>query len=210
MTFGTAIVLLVVGSGGRTAWFASGFLGGAFLIVVCWMISDRTHHLTKGSRAESWTSELLRRQRGWTVVDHVPMDGFDIDHVAITPAAVLAVETKYYGPSESVWPPPWHAKSVGQAADNAAHARALIVRSFKADVEVVPVLVLWGLGVPNDLTASRVGTVWIVNGSRAGDFVYRWTTPTIDPSLAANIRDKLQGFITRRDEYIVARGAPAR
>lgn len=47
---------------------------------------------------ESFTREVLAgRQFGWPVVDDVPMEHRNIDHVAVSPRAVLAIETKFVG-----------------------------------------------------------------------------------------------------------------
>lgn len=56
-----------------------------------------------GGVGESFTREVLarevlgRRQFGWPVVDDVPMEHHNIDHVAVSSRAVLAIETKFVG-----------------------------------------------------------------------------------------------------------------
>lgn len=51
-----------------------------------------------GGAGESFTREVLAgRQFGWPVVDDVAMEHHNIDHVAVSSRAVLAIATKFVG-----------------------------------------------------------------------------------------------------------------
>jgi hypothetical protein len=59
---------------------------------------EGTYHLESGLEAEAWTSRDLKKAlgRGWYVVDGISFgDMGDVDHVAVGPSGVFAVETKY-------------------------------------------------------------------------------------------------------------------
>lgn len=79
-----------------------GFQLGATAASCVWVIAtllrlgDGGQNLRIGAAAERFTAEELRKLGpGWQVVDAVEFDGFDVDHVAIGPGGVLAVESKW-------------------------------------------------------------------------------------------------------------------
>lgn len=185
--------VIVVSRGSRLSWLAVGILTGVFGMAVGWLVNARTHNLTMGAWAETWTTELLRRQRGWLVIDDLAMTGYNIDHVAIAPSAVLVVETKYYGPTQSAWPPVWHASNVAQATRNAGIVARLLRSELPTGTPVLPVLMLWGVGVPSDLTFHRDGEAWVVAGSEASEFLQPRRACSISPDLAANFYVRLRG-----------------
>ncbi len=78
-----------------------------------------------GVSAEQWTSQELRRfarrerkaeAESWFVLDHVPMSGFDIDHVLIGPGGVVALETKW---SNEGWETSWSRGRLEDARETA-------------------------------------------------------------------------------------------
>ena len=80
----------------------AGFVAGALLTSWACMVYVtsliRTHPVMLGEWGESFTREVLAgRQFGWPVVDDVPMEHHNIDLVAVSPRAVLAIETKFVG-----------------------------------------------------------------------------------------------------------------
>jgi hypothetical protein len=52
------------------------------------------HSEVRGLWAEEWSIESLRKVGGWLITANLPFQNVDVDHVAITPSGVLAVESK--------------------------------------------------------------------------------------------------------------------
>jgi len=77
------------------------------------------------------------------------MEHRNIDHVAITPSAVLSIETKFIGAGRDWASDPWQARTLRDARASARAVKSLL-RSQRLNVElpVVPVLMLWGAGSP--------------------------------------------------------------
>jgi hypothetical protein len=73
---------------------------------------------------EDWTPRLLARSSEvLAVANRLAFDGFDVDHVAVTPAGVLAVETKWVGSRKGG---PWLDAHVRQAEGGARKIRSLL------------------------------------------------------------------------------------
>jgi hypothetical protein len=173
-------VLLLPSQGHAVVIFELGALAATAVWLPFVVLVVRTYPETTGSSAEKRTRDLLgARSLGWTVVDDLPMERRDIDHVAVTPTAVLAVETKYWGPggtrrSEQ------HQRDLEQALQGARSVRTLL-RSvdIKQDAPVQPVLILWGGGVPEieggwrtergvDVVVGQDGMTWARKYARGG------------------------------------------
>jgi len=131
------------------------FREGALLAGAGWWITfllslDGATAIRMGGHAEDWTSTGLRRLRraGWRVIDHVPFEHRDVDHVAVGPHGMIAVETKYTSS-------PWgvgRAALTGPVRDPLGQARLgarcirLLLKSEGIEVNVVPALAVWGRG----------------------------------------------------------------
>jgi hypothetical protein len=201
------VILLGLWEQARLTWFMVGIVDGSFAMTVAWLINSRTYNLTMGSWAERWTSSTLRKQRGWTVIDSVPMDAYDLDHVAITPRAVLVVETKYYGPGDDTWPPRRLAANVRQAARNCSRADVFFRHQLGLTLPVVPVLMLWGVGTPSTHTVVKTDDVWVVSGNQPQEFLSLWDDETlIAPRTAIALAKGLEQWVARRDHYEATRG----
>lgn len=72
------------------------------IIVFCFFrgvkIRSRLHDLKLGLQGEKVVGQFLdaNRQAGWYVFHDVPGDGFNVDHVLVTPQGVFTIETKTY------------------------------------------------------------------------------------------------------------------
>jgi len=100
-----------------------------------------------GALAEQWTAAELRplRRDGWKVVNHMALRPWDIDHVVIGAAGVLAVETKWSARGWSVDRLDRYLReALRQVRNNANDLR--IWKDFRSNgVDFVqPVLFLWG------------------------------------------------------------------
>jgi hypothetical protein len=132
--------------------FARGFgwglmLGLALLGVTVLLTSFNLEKRLTGTQAEGWsTTELLRLEaHGWRVINDLPTDFGNIDHVVIGEHAVLAVETKVIDDS------PWLDQAVDRAciqAGRGADRIRLVLRQHQVtDVRVIPAVLQWGIGV---------------------------------------------------------------
>lgn len=105
-----------------------------------WIIeATGTAYLAMGEQAEQFTASLLRKRRGWRVVNHVNLRQSDIDHVLFGPDGIFAIETKW---SSQAWTPERLTGAAGQAARN---ARDLTLWSnLRPFGPVHPLVVVWG------------------------------------------------------------------
>lgn len=131
--------------------FAAGLTIGVLDASIVWSLALLVVQVTgggprwMGGQAEEWSAFELRSLRGagWRHLDHVLLQSADADHVAIGPAGVFALETKWTAQ-------PWRANSDHRLPGAAAQARrsAQAVRSrlraYYGVVDVTPVVVLWG------------------------------------------------------------------
>ena len=80
------IVYLAWASSPELAWFFAGFAGGVSLLFL-WVAADSlsASRLESAAIAEENTSQVVRKLRrdGWRVIDNVPFDEYDVDHVAL-------------------------------------------------------------------------------------------------------------------------------
>lgn len=190
------------------AWFAAGAttagVGWAFWYLLEF---DGSRRLKDAGRAEQLSSRLFRKLRdaGWYVVDHIEFAGFDVDHVAIGPAGVFAVETKHTNV-------PWKVTSAGlegpyrdpvfQASENSRKIR-LLLKSEGVSVPVTPALILWGRGAPRlDTGCTMIGDVAVVNGNQLDEWLSEFPDVQLDQGAIEAVREVLQRFVERRDSYI--------
>ena len=69
--------------------------------LMCWLrfrqLLPELRHLKQGLRGEQYVAQYLEaelRPFGWQVVNDIPGENFNIDHVAIGPAGIYSIETK--------------------------------------------------------------------------------------------------------------------
>jgi hypothetical protein len=180
-------------------------VGGAWL--VSWLIAqDGLDRLRIGVEAEAWTSAVLRKARrhGWVECKSIPFEGFDVDHVWVGSGGVFALETKYTSM-------PWRSVDtdlivplgdpVGQALSAARKIR-LLLGSAGCDVEVTPVLVVWGSGAEG-VRRSQVRGVLIVPGPALKDWILNATKQSerIPPDQARHAVRTLDHFKATRLAY---------
>ena len=132
-----------------------------------------TANLVFGRDTERYTSDVLRKAvkgRG-AVVDAIPLDFGDIDHVVVAEFGVIAVETKAtecdldLGDERSL---PWVRSWVEQAKRSAWKTRCLL-RSAGYVVEVTPLVVVSGIDVRG--APVCLDGVWIVKPKHVPGFL---------------------------------------
>lgn len=95
----------------------------------------------------------------------IPMERRNIDHVAITPGAVVAIETKFIGAGRDWTSDRWRAKDLQDARASARSATSLVrSQRLHLEVPVVPVLMLWGAGSPKLEQPELIDDVFVIYG----------------------------------------------
>jgi hypothetical protein len=160
-------------------------LGGIGALVILSMVGTNNPALD-GRFAEQWSLDGLRKVRGWGVIDNLPFEREDVDHVVVAPSAVLAVERKYHpravagGTVETTR----HRRDL-DAAERAAHKVRLFLRAEKLrDAAVVPVLIVSGPGAPQLPAGHRVEDgVHVIDGDHPELWMELFSTPRLAPAV---------------------------
>jgi hypothetical protein len=171
--FGAVMIALDVSE------FVSGLFVGILLGALLWLghvlyVSLGLGHRSMGADAEEWTAaELGKLDHRWEVFHDVPLARSNVDHVAIGPGRVYAIETKWTARSDvdrflkgATW------QAARQATELAAE-----LRTRGAGREVRPLLVVWGPGMADRLgeKPQLVNKVPVVAGHHAAVWRERMT-----------------------------------
>jgi hypothetical protein len=146
--------------------------------------------------ADAWSLAPLRKTRGWWVVDNLPFDRDDVDHVVVAPAAILAVESHYHPTTAS-------AERLARelhSADRAAHKVRLLLRAerMRNVATVVPVLIVWGPGAPELPEGHEVrGGVHLVDGSHPQRWMHLFAAPRLSLTLRRELHARFEQFANR-------------
>ena len=189
---------MLVAVGGVTAaaawWGLDRFFLGMFvgigltavpLLVVQLKISTGIAARALGAEAERWTAEELDKldPNQWKVFHDVPVRWGNVDHVAVGPGRVYAIETKWTTAKGR-----FREGAAQQAAKQATQLQKEL-SSRGVDRPVLPLLVIWGNGVADTLehkpeldkqsqtriVAGATATDWLERMSRAADrFTVDW------------------------------------
>ncbi len=150
----TAFGLLVAGAAIFQALFASGYLLGFIqgatvaatvsMIGLVFLMQSGAIYPLAGIFGENNTRDILkgarRRNDIFDWLDNLEVVGGDVDHVVVTPAGVLALDSKWHlGPTGSAM----LTRDTERAVAAARRAR-LILRSEGIVADVRPVVVVWG------------------------------------------------------------------
>ena len=129
-----------------------------------WAVGGLTDRM-QGTWAEDWTHEELRGSKAvLEVIPSLKFDRIDVDHVAITPAGVWGIETKFH-----------RAELTDRRLDDDAYQAARAARTLRHQMKgrgmpsdlVKPLLVLWGPGCRTRGACevqTNLGSVSVVRG----------------------------------------------
>lgn len=180
-----------------------GIMGASWAWMLYVVAALANYSATMGSWGEDFTREVIEAQRPrWAAVHDLPLEKHNIDHIVVTPRAVLAIETKFLGKGRE-----WEAldahRDIRQAARGARDAAALIRQAkIGVNVQVTPVLMLWGPGAPHwDEHSQWRDDVCVVQGSQAKAWAAEWAHGEITTDVAARVCNALTAFQARRDSY---------
>lgn len=108
--------------------------------------------LGMGATAEMWSASELRRLRkfGWSVINGVPLEGRDVDHVLVGPSGLIVAESKWSAYGWRIEPPDERVQAaIHQVSRNARSLRLWDeVKATGAPVRCV--VLLWGGGARAD------------------------------------------------------------
>jgi hypothetical protein len=199
------ILLVVAACVAVIVYFNRGFLGGLitgslvmfFVLLVAWsyLVNGDGERWLYGAWAEDWTREALRAavkdRLAWSVLDFMPLQGGDIDHILIAPGGVIAIETKYFGRASRA---AYIADHAHQAARSALRLGG-VLRSVKhQSVAVRPLLVVWGPGAVALTDLKEVDGVTVVRGSALPDVLKTFATGRLAEDHAATLAEALTSF----------------
>jgi hypothetical protein len=177
-----------------------GFLTGGLAASTYWMIRFKLRELTRrhtsGVEAEARTANLISEVPRWLAVDGVAVGGRILGHVVVTPLAVLAVETTWWGEASVEVHQGRRQAALDQARKNAVSVKRLL-RAAGFDLPVWPVVVAWGPGAE----PTRLGPVDVVAGEDARSWVAAYQNGAIDPGLAARAHVALLADQAANDEH---------
>lgn len=207
--------LLPISRTWRAFWF--GFAVASVLAVFAWMVQSLSdsHAWSLGKMGEEATAEALsgfrQRRMGWHVVNGLLLGSHgDIDHVLVGPGGVFAIESKWTSSAcrieETKVIGPMGREPVSQSRDAAHKVERMLRHGLQRfDVEVQPVVVLWGSGAPHlDRGWTAVEEVLVCEGRRKKDWVQLLDGNALDQVMADEIGRVLEAQVGRQVEQLKA------
>jgi hypothetical protein len=148
--------------------------GGLLLAIGLWSVATSFgSHRSKAAASDTTGGRggherrIVRalRERGWYVADDVVLPHAHIDHVAVGPAGVLAIQTRWTNRTDPRGKPSVRARIGAQQLHQALAQREL-------DVEVVPAVLTFGPGLTKEPGGVKVvDAVALLNGYQADDWL---------------------------------------
>lgn len=188
----------------RWRGFLLGVLIGCTFTLLAVTVMRVGNAQVRGAWAEGWSLESLRKVSGWLVTENLPFHGVDVDHVVVTPAAVLAIETKYHG---SGYDTATNLKRHKQDLDATKAAERKInsyLRSLKLPTQVPThgVLMVWGPGRPRlDSGWREDDGVLVVDADNPELWSHRFAAPVLDLELRREIHRRISEYVRMRHGY---------
>jgi hypothetical protein len=159
-------------------WFIGGALVGLLPFFFSYfLVSQGIAQRRMGGDAEEWTAEELEAldRRVWRVFHDVPVRYGNVDHVAVGPGRVYAIETKWTTAGVR------YLEQLAACAERQAGRLQEELRARGTSREVVPLLVAWGPKLADELgdrprlmgetrvVAGRHSSVWLQKMAGAAD-----------------------------------------
>lgn len=178
------------------------FIGGAVAASLAWAVvvglRVDTDRQPKAVVGEARTRDLVDAVPQWLAVHDLPVEGRTIDHVVITPLAVLAIETTWWGEASPAVHEQRREAAVAKAEQNARTLKRLLAgRDLGFALPVWPVVVAWGPGAE----PTQLGRVDVVAGEAADAWKAAYQTGAIHRRLAADAHAALLQYQARADRH---------
>ena len=158
-------------------WMFAGFAGGASLLFL-WVATDTVSasRLESAGIAEGNTSSEVRKlkRHGWRVVDNIPFEKYDVDHVAIGPGGIILLETKWT--SDGLFnnrgqPNQYGDRAMRQVARNVIPINGVLRQNGFDGTVSKAVVVAWGARNTESPYVSVRPDCTIVDGDQLGDLL---------------------------------------
>lgn len=191
---------------GRLGALVAGMVAAFGVSAMALMIVEaaRTQNRLMGIEAEKATASEVRRlrRRGWKLINHIRTDRADIDHVAIGPGGVFAIETKSstfpWGPShERLTPACTQARGAARDVSNRLY-------QWQRNAAVEPVLALIGPLEDGFTLPASLNGVTVVRGYSLREWL-RDRTDTLGPNDISSAWGVLEQRVRERDGGVQAR-----
>lgn len=161
------------------AFVAGLVLGTAPTFGYVFMIGQGLAHRQMGPEAERWTAEELAKldARKWRVIHDVMLEGENVDHVAVGPGRVYAIETKWTTSDRRFL------SGAARQAERRAENLAGELAARGVERKVIPLLVVWGPGIRDTwepkatlerktrVVAGVFAETWLVKMTEAADHI---------------------------------------
>lgn len=175
-----------------------GFVLGAITMAVVLSVSRYDAPQMRGYLAETFSLESLRQVPDWLVIDNLPFDDVDVDHVVVTPSGVLAVESKHHAAASEAT---FH-RDIAAAYRAARKIRLLLRSKGHALATVTPVLMVWGPGAHELPKGFRlVDDVYLVDPAHPELWAYRFAAPLMAPAQRTQVYDVLASYAQTRLQH---------
>ena len=162
-----------------------GFVAGLVAATTFWLVALRLLG-TPPKDARERSRELIDAVPNWRAVHDLPLGGRTLDHVVVTPLAVLAVRSEQ-----------WRDGSRReQAADDARRDARDLARALARlgiEVPVWPAVLAWGPGAK----VTELGPVDVVAGTDADSWTAAYATGAISRVRAEQLRNELVRLASR-------------
>ena len=171
------------------------------IVTAGFLLSGDSALLIAGAYGESFTREevAVAINRGYvhSAVHNIePGPPTDVDHLLLTPAGAIALESKwrFYGAGDH-----WLTGAVAQARAASRKASSVMISKHVGQrMAVRPVLVVWG-GAQRELPPHRmVDGVDVVRGQDLTDWLQQFAHGDLGHAQAAHLNDLLDAFARTR------------
>jgi hypothetical protein len=212
-----AVPLLVVPYFFFIPQWARWFVGGAMvatsvaLVVFIIVLGSGTAPRIMGAWGEEWTARELKSlgRRGWAVLHRSILTFDDIDHIAIGPAGVIVVETKWRG---EAWTSDDRdgriAAAKAQVTRNARRVRGYLKKVVRS-APVYPIVVLWSPEACDlRVEAPRDGEAQVLSGRDLRGWLEALGSVVLGPEEIRSAAALIAGQTLKRDDYELAKFGP--
>lgn len=207
-------VPLILGSPGYTTGVVHALMLTSTVAIVsfAFLFAGGGALLLAGSYGESYSQEQIekavKKGRVWGAVHNIEIGPMDIDHLVITPAGVLALETKWRFRGATGQ---WLDGALAQAEASARKARS-VLRSKDVGhlTEVRPVLVVWGGGRRELPASQRRCGVDVVRGDALVEWLRQFDRGPVAEDHAEALHQRLTSFAVSHHAGAARRQAGAR
>jgi len=194
---------------GLHAW-GRGFLTATFVAAALWLLAwvgwvwSGTAFRIQGAWAEDVTGQLLNDLPNvMGVVPSLKSPNGDVDHVAITPGFIFAVETKWTASKPSAE----FMQAAARQAERGAQRLRRELHFWKEPVgavRVVPAVIVQGPQVPDDLDHVAVGLdelIRVMHPTTGRRRIGAVDTGLIGPDFAKDLTRRLDAKARERDQF---------